>query len=97
MCSSDLTDQRGVRPPHDDAAQPERERAWWLLAGLLGQLDPGTPPPASLDPGFLHWLLDPDDSSATAFWELLVCARRSGGLLREVRAASRSASASEEA
>jgi hypothetical protein len=84
-------------PPADDAAQPERERAWWLLAGLLGQLDPGTPPPASLDPGFLHWLLDPDDSSATAFWELLVCARRSGGLLREVRAASRSASASEKA
>jgi ParB family protein of integrating conjugative element (PFGI_1 class) len=84
-------------PPADDAAQPERERAWWLLAGLLGQLDPGTPPPASLDPGFLHWLVDPDDSSATAFWELLVCARRSGGLLREVRAASRSASASEEA
>ena len=84
-------------PPADDAAQPERERAWWLLAGLLGQLDPGTPPPASLDPGFLHWLVDPDDSSATAFWELLVCARRSGGLLREVRAVSRSASASEEA
>ena len=84
-------------PPADDAAQPERERAWWLLAGLLGQLDPGTPPPASLDPGFLHWLVDPDDSSATAFWELLVCARRSGGLVREVRAASRSVSASEEA
>jgi len=83
--------------PADDAAHPERERAWWLLAGLLGQLNPGTPPPASLDPGFLHWLVDPDDSSATAFWELLVCARRSGGLLREVRAASRSASASEEA
>jgi ParB family protein of integrating conjugative element (PFGI_1 class) len=83
--------------PADDADQPKRERAWWLLAGLLGQLDPGTPPPASLHPGFLHWLVDPDDSSATAFWELLVCARRSGGLLREVRAASRSASASEKA
>jgi len=94
QCAAGL---RLSEPPADDAAQPERERAWWLLAGLLGQLDPGTPPPASLDPGFLHWLLDPDDSSATAFWELLVCARRSGGLLREVRAASRSASASEEA
>ena len=94
QCAAGL---RLSEPPADDAAQPERERAWWLLAGLLGQLDPGTPPPASLDPGFLHWLVDPDDSSATAFWELLVCARRSGGLLREVRAASRSASASEEA
>ncbi len=83
--------------PADDAAHPERERAWWLLAGLLGQLDPGTPPPASLDPGFLHWLVDPEDSSATAFWELLAWARRSGGLFREVRAASRSVSASEEA
>ena len=94
QCAAGL---RLSEPPADDAAQPERERAWWLLAGLLGQLDPGTPPPASLDPGFLHWLVDPDDSSATAFWELLVCARRSGGLLREVRATSRSASASEEA
>ena len=84
-------------PPPDDAAQPERERARWLLAGLLGQLDPGTPPPALLDPGFLHWLVDPEDASATAFWELLACARRSGGLLREVRAASRSASASADA
>ncbi len=94
QCAAGL---RLSEPPADDAAQPERERAWWLLAGLLGQLDPGTPPPASLDPGFLHWLVDPDDSSATAFWELLVCARRSGGLLREVRATSRSAAASEEA
>ncbi|MBK7792636.1 MAG: ParB N-terminal domain-containing protein [Betaproteobacteria bacterium] len=94
QCAAGL---RLSEPPADDAAQPERERAWWLLAGLLGQLDPGTPPPASLDPGFLHWLVDPDDQSATAFWELLVCARRSGGLLREVRAASRSASASEDA
>ena len=94
QCAAGL---RLSEPPADDAAQPERERAWWLLAGLLGQLDPGTPPPASLDPGFLHWLVDPEDASATAFWELLVCARRSGGLLREVRAASRSASASEAA
>jgi ParB family protein of integrating conjugative element (PFGI_1 class) len=94
QCAAGL---RLSEPPADDAAQPERERAWWLLAGLLGQLDPGTPPPASLDPGFLHWLVDPDDSSATAFWELLVCARRSGGLLRELRAESRSVSASEDA
>jgi hypothetical protein len=81
-------------PPADYAAQPEQERAWWLLAGLLGELDAGTPPPASLDLGFLHWLIDFENPSATAFWELLACTRRSG-LLREMRAASRSVSASE--
>jgi hypothetical protein len=47
-----------------------------------------------LDLGFLHWLIDFENPSATAFWELLACTRRSG-LLREMRAASRSVSASE--
>ena len=83
--------------PADDAAHPERERAWWLLAGLLGQFEPNTPPPASLAPGFLHWLIDSENASATAFWELLACVRRAGGLFRELRAESRSVSASEEA
>ena len=83
--------------PAVDAADPERERAWWLLAGLLGQFEPNTPPPASLAPGFLHWLVDSEDASATAFWELLTCVRRSGGVHRTLRAAGGSVSSSEEA
>jgi ParB family protein of integrating conjugative element (PFGI_1 class) len=83
--------------PADDAAHPERERAWWLLAGLLGQFEPNTPPPASLAPGFLHWLIDSEDASATAFWELLTCVRRAGGVHRTLRAAGGSVSSSEEA
>jgi ParB family protein of integrating conjugative element (PFGI_1 class) len=82
--------------PADDAAHPERERAWWLLAGLLGQFEPNTPPPPSLAPGFLHWLIDSEDASATAFWELLTCVRRSGGVHRTLRAAGGSVSSSEE-
>jgi ParB family protein of integrating conjugative element (PFGI_1 class) len=83
--------------PADDAAHPERERAWWLLAGLLGQLEPDTPPPASLAPGFLRWLIDSEDASATAFWELLAYARRSGGLRRQPGTAGDAESASEAA
>lgn len=83
--------------PAVDAADPERERAWWLLAGLLGQFEPNTPPPASLAPGFLHWLVDSEDASATAFWELLTCVRRAGGVHRTLRAAGGSMSSSEEA
>ena len=83
--------------PAVDAADPERERAWWLLAGLLGQFEPNTPPPASLAPGFLHWLVDSEDASATAFWELLTCVRRAGGVHRTLRAAGGSVSSSEEA
>jgi ParB family protein of integrating conjugative element (PFGI_1 class) len=83
--------------PAGDAAHPERERAWWLLAGLLGQLEPDTPPPASLAPGFLHWLIDPKDESAAAFWELLTCARRAGRVRHALRAAGGSVSSSEDA
>jgi ParB family protein of integrating conjugative element (PFGI_1 class) len=93
QCAAGL---RVSRPSADDAARPETDRGWWLLAGLLGQLDPSTPPATSLNLGFLHWLIDFEDPSATAFWELLACARRSG-LLRTLRAASSSVSALEEA
>ncbi len=66
--------------PEEEAVPPERQRAWWLLAGVLGQLEPDTPPPVPLAPEFLRWLIDPADASATAFWELLACLRRSGGV-----------------
>jgi ParB family protein of integrating conjugative element (PFGI_1 class) len=82
--------------PADDAAHPERERAWWLLAGLLGQFEPNTPPPASLAPGFLHWLIDSEDASATAFWELLTCVRRAGGVHHALRASGGSVLSSDE-
>jgi ParB family protein of integrating conjugative element (PFGI_1 class) len=84
-------------PAEDAAAHPERERAWWLLAALLGQVDPDTSPPPSLAPGFLHWLIDSEDASATAFWELLTCVRRAGRVPHALRAAGGSVLSSEEA
>jgi len=80
-----------------EAEHPARHRAWCLLAGLLGQLEPGAEPSNAAAPAFLQWLVDPDDPSATAFWELLACARRSGGLRRQLGAAGTTASAAEEA
>ena len=80
-----------------DAEDPARHRAWCLLAGLLGQLETNAAPPSAPAPAFLQWLVDPDDQSATAFWELLACARRSAGLRRQPGAASDAAFASEEA
>ncbi len=62
--------------PTEDAAHPERHRAWWLLAGILGQLEPDAPPPVSLNLGFLRWLIDAEDASARAYWEVLACVRR---------------------
>jgi ParB family protein of integrating conjugative element (PFGI_1 class) len=83
--------------PADDAAYPERERAWWLLAGLLSQIEPDTPPPASLAAGFLQWLIDPEDASAAAFWALLTCARRAGRVRHALRAEGGSVLSPEEA
>jgi ParB family protein of integrating conjugative element (PFGI_1 class) len=80
-----------------EAEHPARHRAWCLLAGLLGQLEPDAAPSNAAAPAFLQWLVDPDDPSATAFWELLACARRSGGLRRQLGAAGTTASAAEEA
>ena len=78
-----------------DAEDPARHRAWYLLAALLGELEPNAAPSDAAAPAFLQWLVDPDDPSATAFWELLACARRSGGLRRQPGAAGEAASASE--
>jgi len=80
-----------------DAEDPTRHRAWCLLAALLGELEPTAALSSAAAPAFLQWLVDPDDPSATAFWELLTCARRSGGLRRRPGAAGEAASASEEA
>jgi ParB family protein of integrating conjugative element (PFGI_1 class) len=80
-----------------DAEDPTRHRAWCLLAALLGELEPTAAPSSAAAPAFLQWLVDPDDPSATAFWELLACARRSGGLRRRPGAACEAASASEAA
>lgn len=85
------------RLPAEEAVPPERQRAWWLLAGVLGQLEPDTPPPAPLAPDFLCWLIDPDDVAATAFWELLDCLRRSGGVDPGLRTEDGSASSLGEA
>ncbi len=76
------------------AEDPTRHRAWCLLAALLGELEPNTAPSNAAAPAFLQWLVDPDDPSATAFWELLACARRSGGLRRQPGAAGEAASTS---
>ena len=78
-----------------DAEDPARHRAWCLLAALVGQLEPNAASSNAPEPAFLQWLIDPDDLSSTAFWELLACARRSGGLRRQPGAASEAASASE--
>jgi ParB family protein of integrating conjugative element (PFGI_1 class) len=83
--------------PADVAVPAGQQRAWWLLAKLLGQIETDAAPPASLAPEFLHWLIDPADASATAFWELLACARRLGGLHGELRAVRSSVSSAEEA
>ena len=80
-----------------DAEDPARHRAWYLLAALLGELESNAAPSNAAAPAFLQWLVDPDDPSATAFWELLACARRSAGLRRQPGAAGESASASEAA
>jgi len=80
-----------------DAEDPARHRAWYLLAALLGELESSAAPSNAAAPAFLQWLVDPDDPSATAFWELLDCARRSAGLRRQPGAASDAPSASEAA
>jgi hypothetical protein len=65
--------------PDPDEAAPERQRAWTLLSEISGQVDHEMPAPASaasLGSTFLVWLVDPADASATAFWQLLACLRR---------------------
>jgi ParB family protein of integrating conjugative element (PFGI_1 class) len=71
-----------------------RRRARDLLAALLGDgKTPGSP--VGAEQALVHWLVDPDDAAATAFWELLACARRSGALRQPLVEASASASVAE--
>ena len=63
--------------PMAESASPERQRAWWLLAGVCGQLEPGAAAPVSLDGAFLSWLADPGDDSSCAFWAVLSTLRQS--------------------
>jgi ParB family protein of integrating conjugative element (PFGI_1 class) len=62
--------------PDPVAAPPERQRAWGLLAGISGHADHEALALVPLDPAFLLWLVNPTDASATAFWEVLTCLRR---------------------
>jgi len=63
--------------PIAETASPERQRAWWLLAGVCGQLEPGAAMPVPLDGAFLSWLADPDDAASCAFWAVLTTLRQS--------------------
>lgn len=69
----------------DGEPQPDRYRAWRLLALLAGQLDDdargdrsnsGTGSPS--DAAMLRWLLDSHDEAAGIFWNVLTLARQSG-------------------
>jgi len=62
--------------PHGPSASPERQRAWWLLATITGQVgDDGLAPPSTTSQ-LLRWLADPTDTAAGAFWDVLACLRR---------------------
>lgn len=63
--------------PTAETASPERQRAWWLLAGVCGQLKPDAPIPVPLDGPFLSWLADPGDAASCAFWAVLCSVRQS--------------------
>ncbi|MBI2800230.1 MAG: ParB N-terminal domain-containing protein [Gammaproteobacteria bacterium] len=73
--------------PMAETASPERQRAWWLLAGVCGQLEPDAPVPVPLDGTFLSWLADPDDAASSAFWAVLTTLRQSRSSIGGVHAA----------
>ncbi len=79
--------------PNTETASPERQRAWWLLAGVGGQLEPGETLPVPLDGAFLSWLADPDDASSCAFWAMLSTLRQSRSTVSSAHAADDSMSA----
>ena len=60
-----------------DAEDPARHRAWCLLAALLGQLEPNAASSNAPGAGVPAMARRSRRPSATAFWELLACARRS--------------------
>ncbi len=62
--------------PEAASASPERQRAWWLLATITGQVEHDAVAPVSKPSELLLWLADPTDIAAGAFWEVLACLRR---------------------
>ncbi len=62
--------------PEAASASPERQRVWWLLATITGQVEHDAVTPISKPSELLLWLADPTDIAAGAFWELLACLRR---------------------
>lgn len=69
-----------LAPITDSGSVPlARQRAWWLLAGVSGQVDTKAIAPVPLGSDFISWLADPTDASGTAFWEVLSCLRRTRG------------------
>jgi ParB family protein of integrating conjugative element (PFGI_1 class) len=72
----------------ESAVEPARQRAWWLLAGISGQVDAEERAPLALDPEFIAWLSDPADASSTAFWDVLTFLRRKRGLSGGLRNSS---------
>ncbi len=64
----------------EGAAGPIPQRAWYLLAGISGQVDAEARAPLALDAEFIAWLADPTDASSTAFWDVLTSLRRKRGL-----------------
>lgn len=69
---------------------PNRHQAWWLLAVVAGQLDhsvsmavpegstqPDRATPFAFDTGFVNWLVDAHDQTASAFWHVLTLVRES--------------------
>ncbi len=83
--------------PSAETASPERRRAWWLLAGVCGQLEPDAALPVPLNGAFLSWLADPDAAASCAFWALLSALRQSRSTTRSSRAADDSVSAAGQA
>ena len=73
--------------PSAETASPERQRAWWLLAGVCGQLKPDSALPVPLDGAFLSWLADPGDASSCAFWAMLSTLRQSRSTVSSAHAA----------
>jgi ParB family protein of integrating conjugative element (PFGI_1 class) len=63
--------------PVAETVSSERQRAWWLLAGVCGQLEPDATIPVPLDGAFLSWLADPGDAASCAFWAVLCTVRQS--------------------
>ena len=79
--------------PAGETAPSERLRAWWLLAGVCGQLRSDAVAPVTLDGPFLSWLADPDDAASCAFWAVLSTLRGSRALSAGARAGDDSRSA----